>query len=94
MFLDIDFLCLRIGGRDEGRGVAYHELEGGCSSCRVDTVVVCHFCINEVVGPVAGLVFDEDAQIQLQFLIDSFSRSVALRVICGGDGEGDAQQVS
>ena len=94
MFLNIDFSCLRIGSRDEGRSIAHHELEGGCPSCGMDTVVVCHLCVDKAVGPITGLVFDEDAQIQLQLLIDSFGGSVALGVICGGDGEGDAQQAS
>ena len=92
MFLDVDFSCLRIGGRDEGRGIAHHELEGGCPSCGMDTVVVCHLCVDKAVGPITGLVFDEDAQIQFQFLIDSFGGSVALGVICSGGVQLHAQE--
>lgn len=78
------------GGVAKGRGsrriwedsrittIEYHK--GTFPSRAMDAVVMCEFSEREPVAPVSLSVVDEDAEILLHFLIDSFCLSVGLRV--------------
>ena len=50
-------------------------------------MIVGEFCVGDRFGPGCGIVAAEDAKVGLDFLIDSFSFAVGLRVVGGGEGE-------
>ncbi len=56
--------------------------EGTLACCAVNPIVVGKFSQWEPVAPVGLLVVNEDLEILLDFLVDSFSLSVGLWVEC------------
>lgn len=56
-------------------------------SCRVDVVIVLEFCEWEEVCPVVLPLVDEDLEVLLQLLVDSFSLAITLWVVGSGGGE-------
>ena len=74
--------------RRKGMGfISHHEIERGLICDRVRAVVVGEFCVGDRFGPRCGIIAAEDTEIGLDFLVDSFSFAVGLRVVGGGEGK-------
>ena len=63
--------------------IAHHERKGGDVGNRVGGGVVREFRHGKEFGPFRRLVLGKDSEIRLEFLVDPFRFSVALRVIGG-----------
>ena len=50
-------------------------------------VIVGEFCEGNVLCPGGGIGATEDLKVSFHLLVNTFSFSISLRVICGGEGE-------
>ena len=77
-------------GNNRGQGtgfVSHHEIEQRFIGNGVGAVVVCEFGVGNRFGPRCWVIATEDAEISVNFLVDSFSFTVGLWMISGGEGE-------
>ena len=77
-------------GNHRGKGtgfISHHEIERGLICDGVRAVVVGEFGVGDRFGPRCGVIAAEDTKVSLDFLIDSFSFAVGLRVIGSRKGE-------
>ena len=74
--------------RRKGAGfVSHHEIEWGLVCDGMRAVIVGEFGVRDRFGPRCRVIAAEDTKISLDFLINSFSFAVGLRVVGGGEGE-------
>ena len=66
---------------------AHHQIERGCITCIVFSLVMNEFCHGEVVGPFSWFVAAIDPKVCFKLLVESFSLSVCLWVV--GSQQGD-----
>ena len=72
---------------DTGDGlwfIAEHEVEWGFTSGRVRVVVVDELSHGDMVSPCFRVRTTEDAEVGLDFLVESFCFPISLGVICCG----------
>ena len=67
--------------------VSHHEIERRLIGDGVRAVIVGEFCVGDRFGPRCGIIAAEDTEVGFDFLIDSFSFAVGLRVVGSGEGE-------
>ena len=67
--------------------ISHHKIEWRLVGDRMGVMIVCEFCMENFVSPGGGVRFTEDSQIGFNFLVDSFSFSVRLKVIGSGEGK-------
>ena len=57
-------------------------------------VIVCEFSKGNMLGPRGRIRTTEDSKVSFHFLIDMFSFSISLRMVCGGEGEFITKELS
>ena len=67
--------------------ISHHEIERQLVGDGMGVVVVGEFSVGDRFGPRCGVIAAKDMKVGLDFLIDSFSFAVGLRVVGGGKGE-------
>ena len=67
--------------------ISHHEIERRLIGDGVRAVVVGEFCVGDRFGPRCGIIAAKDTEVGFDFLINSFSFAIGLRVIGGGEGE-------
>jgi hypothetical protein len=72
--------------REVFRVVSHHEVEWGGVSCGMMSRVMNEFSEWEHGCPASLVIGTEDTKVDFEFLVNSFSLAVALRVECGGKG--------
>ena len=88
---EMGFYCGDRGVRDyQGKGtgfISHHEIERGLVSDGVRAVIVGEFRVGDGFRPRCRVIAAEDTEVGFNFLVDSFSFAVRLRVIGGGERE-------
>ncbi len=82
-----EFFCRWIGDgvvvrgvRDETRVLAVENHERALPGSAVDPVVMCELCEWQPVGPVVLSIVNEDSEVFLDFLVNSFGLTIRLRM--------------
>ena len=82
------FQCQKVGGFNDTRNglwfISEHEVEWRFTGGGVRAVVVDKLGHGDMVSPGFRVRTTEDAEVGLDFLIESFHFSVSLRVVCCG----------
>jgi hypothetical protein len=71
---------------EEFRLKAVPYFEWGMAGCTVSPYIVGKFCKREEMCPIILLIIAEDSEELFNFLVDSFSFTIGLRVKDGGKG--------
>ena len=66
------------------RFISYHEIEQGLICDGVEVVVVCKFCVGDLIGLETQVTSVEDSKVHFYLLVDTFCFTVRLRMVCGG----------
>ncbi len=82
-----EFFCCGIGDRVVIRGVrdetwvtAVQDHGGAFARSTVDSIVVCELCEWEPIGPVVLSIVNKDSEVLFNFLVNSFSLTICLRM--------------
>jgi len=67
--------------------ITHHEVKGRLTGDGVRVVVVGELGVRDLLRPGRGVGATEDAEIGFYFLVDSFSFSIGLGMVGGGEGE-------
>ena len=74
--------------RRKGTGfISHHEIEQGLVRDGMRVVIVSEFCMGDRFGPRCRIIAAEDTKVGFDFLVDSFSFTIRLGVIGGGEGK-------
>ncbi len=68
------------GVRNKTRVSSIQDEERALARCAVDPIVVCEFCERQPVGPVVLSIVNEDSEILLNLLVNSFGLAIRLRM--------------
>ena len=61
---------------------------------RVRVVVMHKFCMGDPIGPRTGVASTEDSKVHFDLLVDTFSLTVGLWVVCSRKGEAIVEEFS
>ena len=84
-------------GNDSGKRmefIAHHEEEWRLVGDGVRVVIMGEFCKGNVLCPGSRIGATENPKVSFHFLVNTFSFSIGLRVISGGEGKLIAKEFS
>ena len=85
------FYCGNRGiGDHRGKGtgfISHYEIERELVRDGMRVVIVSEFCMGDRFGPRCRIIAAEDTKVGFNFLVDSFSFTIRLGVIGGGEGK-------
>jgi hypothetical protein len=84
--------CSRDGGvqknvRNTSGFISHHEEKWGGIMGVVFSMIMNEFCHGKVLDPIKRCRAAVDAKVGFQFLVQMFSLSISLRVVCCGEGD-------
>ena len=89
--LKAGFYCgdgrVRDEGREDTEFVSHHEVQQRLVGDGVGAMIVCKFGMRDLVCPGTRVGFTEDLKVSLNLLVDTFSFSIRLWVVCSREGE-------